>query len=1447
MKTPKGFKRALAGVLAVLTLAGYVPANTPWLLKKGIGIVAHAADIWESGGCVVTLDAEGTLTVSKKDGGDGKMADYDNSNNKPAWYDQRSDITKVVVEEGVTSIGSYAFSDCTSMASADLPEGLETIGANAFESCGDLQTVDLPEGLESIGDYAFNECDINSLVLRDGLKYIGEYAFAQNNLQSLELPAGLETIGNHAFENCRYLFSVTFSEGLQTIGESAFQDCTSLQSLTFSQGLQTVGDHAFEGCNELKSTAFSEGLKTLGQDAFKNCSELESVTFSGGPERIENNAFDSCNEMKSVTFSEGLQEIGSNAFYSCSSLTSVELPKGLQIIGGYAFEDCGSLEHVTLPEGLQEIGEYAFSSCYSLKSVTFPDGLEKTGYATFAYCNSLESADLPEGLKTIDDDAFYCCNELKRVVIPSTVTSLEGAFGCCFKLNDVYCYADADTLTWNEDKDDYIGNKGTVFHVKASQLEAFQQMYPDSRNTFAGDLPDEISLSDAAVTIKPDTAEVESVKVGDYTLIPGTDYTVKYLHGGTELEAVPEIIGAYTAVICGQGAWKDTSKEVPFTIEKKENVQYSFDFADQEQLNDLTFIDLDGDGKNWYQTSRDDCIGMNGETGVLVSASYQVKPLTPDNWAIMPAGTVWNIDKPEMTFWAKAQDYNYPNEYFAVYAIPEKEADFEHFDAGKWTMVMEKTKSNTDFTEYKVDLSAFKGQRIYVAIRHYDVTDQFLLKVDDVTLPMGDYKDQTSIDGASVTTPGYSADVTVSLNGSTLAPGDYYLLYKQDNTLLDEPPTEPGSYFAVIVGISGYKGVIEHPFTIRDDFAEAELSLDYNTANIDAFTVGGKKLTAGKDYTVTYMNGDTVMYNAPTAVGEYTIVITGKGDYVGIFRKEFKILSAIDAFNGDPSQNPTVTLTEDDDMVYVLRNDGTLDLNGHTFDCLWLLNEDPQKTVTVKNGTIGWENSWVNMNNCPPALGMIVLENITIPSFSAAARSVTVKSGSYGTFENLAYQNLPAGYTPVIRIEGGEFGKLNLTEGAGTYEICGGIFDEKPNEAYLADGYAFYETADQKWECVSIEPHGHDFTEAWDWASDMSTATLTLTCECGEKVENLEAEITTEENADGTTTFIATAEYDGKTYTDSKSNSISVNFGHNIALDNSFTIFYYVDRSEVEGFSDLKLTINKDGADEQTITDYTLDTVSGRDCYTFKYKGIAAKEMGVDVKAVLSAEKDGVTFYSNEDVYSIQQYAMKKLDTTSDQNLKPLLVDMLNYGAAAQTYFDFRTGELVNKNLSTDMQNLATDFASLTVEDDSVKDSTSVILGHNLELGNNLKVVYYLDLESISDKENVTLELSYTGVTGKEYKKTVTFSEMKAVKKNVNGVTKNLYEYDYDEIAAKDSLQPISATVFNNGTQISDTDIYSVPAYARRKLDADSTTEELRAVIESTIVFYNSAKNYFTA
>ena len=111
MKKTNGCKRALAGVLAVLTIAGFMPANMPRLLKEGIGITAEAVESWESGGCTVTLNEEGILTVSKKADGDGAMADY--VPERPAeWYNMHNSIREIMVEEGVTAIGNHAFRDC---------------------------------------------------------------------------------------------------------------------------------------------------------------------------------------------------------------------------------------------------------------------------------------------------------------------------------------------------------------------------------------------------------------------------------------------------------------------------------------------------------------------------------------------------------------------------------------------------------------------------------------------------------------------------------------------------------------------------------------------------------------------------------------------------------------------------------------------------------------------------------------------------------------------------------------------------------------------------------------------------------------------------------------------------------------------------------------------------------------------------------------------------------------------------------------------------------------------------------------------------------------------------------------------------------------------------------------------------------------------------------------
>ena len=161
---------------------------------------------WTSGGCTLTLFDTGTLTVSKSADGDGVMADYYDYDTRD-WKNELKKITNIVVEEGVTSIGIYAFYKCTNLTSVTLPEGLTTIDSYAFSNCISLTNVDLPEGLTTIGASAFNNCP---------------------NLTSVTLPEGLTTIGNPAFERCENLTSITIPSTVTSIRSNAFLKCTSV-------------------------------------------------------------------------------------------------------------------------------------------------------------------------------------------------------------------------------------------------------------------------------------------------------------------------------------------------------------------------------------------------------------------------------------------------------------------------------------------------------------------------------------------------------------------------------------------------------------------------------------------------------------------------------------------------------------------------------------------------------------------------------------------------------------------------------------------------------------------------------------------------------------------------------------------------------------------------------------------------------------------------------------------------------------------------------------------------------------------------------------------------------------------------------------------------------------------------------------------------------------------
>ena len=197
---------------------------------------AWAQTQWESGDCTVTLN-NGTLTVSGK----GAMADYTQSDKRP-WDGNRNDITSVVVESGVTSVGK-----------------------NTFESFSNLTSVTLPEDFTAIGPYAFCNC---------------------SSLQSITIPSTVTSIGEGAFDGCSAMTSVTLPEGLTAIGAGTFGSCSSLTSITIPSTVTSIGDMAFKSCSSLTSITIPSTVTSIGNYAFMKSSAISDVNLYANPDNL---------------------------------------------------------------------------------------------------------------------------------------------------------------------------------------------------------------------------------------------------------------------------------------------------------------------------------------------------------------------------------------------------------------------------------------------------------------------------------------------------------------------------------------------------------------------------------------------------------------------------------------------------------------------------------------------------------------------------------------------------------------------------------------------------------------------------------------------------------------------------------------------------------------------------------------------------------------------------------------------------------------------------------------------------------------------------------------------------------------------------------------------------------------------------------------------------------
>ena len=243
----------------------------------------NAADLIDSGSCgknaTWELYKDGTLYIK----GTGAMQDYNWNYNETTkivttgapWHDSHSaSVKKLVVEDGITSIGNDAFSDCESLVSAELAEGITSIGDGAFTGCYDLEKINIPNSVTSIGYDAFDSCwTLPSLELPSGLSKLESSAVSFTAFKELTVPHGVKVVDSYLATYNDNLTTVTLEEGVEEIWHRAFWGCEKLNNITIPRSVKKIEEEAFLECTSLKSVTISKNCN-VASNAFPSTVQI---------------------------------------------------------------------------------------------------------------------------------------------------------------------------------------------------------------------------------------------------------------------------------------------------------------------------------------------------------------------------------------------------------------------------------------------------------------------------------------------------------------------------------------------------------------------------------------------------------------------------------------------------------------------------------------------------------------------------------------------------------------------------------------------------------------------------------------------------------------------------------------------------------------------------------------------------------------------------------------------------------------------------------------------------------------------------------------------------------------------------------------------------------------------------------------------------------------------
>ena len=381
----------------------------------------------------------------------------------------------------VTAIGDYGMAE-SNVTDVILPEGITSIGDGAFAMCEYTLAITVPESVTFIGEYAFNDqCNATLRVARGS--YAAEYAEANGipytydpNYKVFESENWLYTVsgdtatvrGYEAYDDWEaYYQQVGFGhEGdyenpmdLEIPAQLGGKPVTAIKfhgdpySFSGYTPLIVVDETIYSSIiipdtvtiiegNSLSGIFFSNIIVSPSNPVYESVDgvlfdkqQKMLVAYPGartgayqipeGTTSIGEGAFSGCKRTSGVSIPLGVTEIGDYAFYWCKELTDVELPSGVTSIGEYALAGCG-FSDIAIPDSITSIGYRAFSNCEKLTSISIPGSVTSIGASAFTNCSDLNSVIIPDSVTSIGYAAFYNCFSLTSITIPAGVTDIDG-------------------------------------------------------------------------------------------------------------------------------------------------------------------------------------------------------------------------------------------------------------------------------------------------------------------------------------------------------------------------------------------------------------------------------------------------------------------------------------------------------------------------------------------------------------------------------------------------------------------------------------------------------------------------------------------------------------------------------------------------------------------------------------------------------------------------------------------------------------------------------------------------------------------------------------------------------------------------------------------------------------------------------------------------------------